>query len=117
MAADFSIGKVFITGYHDTKDRDVQFHPFEFKSLSKGCHKEQEEKGGHHVAPLTYSHALRDLVNLVFNHQHTCIVGVSMAGMFQAWVAQKTRKRDILRVFFWCHIILQIFKEIIGKET
>ena len=34
MAADFSIGKVFITGYHDTKDRDVQFCPFESESLS-----------------------------------------------------------------------------------
>jgi len=37
IAANFRIGKVFVTGYHDTKDRDVQFHPFEFKSLSKGC--------------------------------------------------------------------------------
>ena len=41
-----------------------------------------------------------DLFNLVFNLQHACIVGVSMAGMVQAWVAQKTRKRDILQVFF-----------------
>ena len=54
IAANFCIGKVFVTGYHDTKDRDVQFHPFEFKSLSKGCHEEQEEQDRRHVVPLVY---------------------------------------------------------------
>ena len=64
MAANFSIGKVFVAGYHGTKDRRVHFHPFKFKNLSKGFHKEQEEDR-HHVVPLTYSHVLQDLFDLV----------------------------------------------------
>ena len=38
MAADFPVGKVFVASSHDTKDRDVQFCPFKFESLSEGCH-------------------------------------------------------------------------------
>ena len=77
MATDFPIGKVFVAGYHDTntKDQDVQCHPFEFESLSEGCHNEQEEDR-HHVVLLTYSHTLRDLFDLIFNLQHKCVVAV-----------------------------------------
>ena len=75
MTANFPIGKVFVAGYHDSKDWDVHFHPFEFKSLSKGRLMEQEEDRRHAV-PLTYSHALRDLFDLVFNLQHACVVAL-----------------------------------------
>ena len=73
MATDFSIGKVFVASCHDTKNRDIYFFPFEFKGLSKGCHKEQEEDR-RHVVPLTYSYTLWDLFDLVFNLQHTGVV-------------------------------------------
>ncbi len=85
MAADFSIGKVFVAGYHDTKDCDVQFCPFEFESLSEGCHKEQEEDRCH-VVPLTYSNTLRDLFDFVFNLQHACVVAVDhLNGSCKFW--------------------------------
>ena len=66
MATDFPIGKVFVAGYHDTntKDQDVQCHPFEFESLSEGCHNEQEEDR-HHVVPLTDSSGLGNFSDLI----------------------------------------------------
>ena len=75
MAADFPIGKVFVAGCHDTKNRDAQFLTFKFKGLSKGCHKEQEEDRCH-VVPLAYSYTLRDLFGLVFDLQHASVLVV-----------------------------------------
>ena len=75
MAADFPVGEVFVAGCHDAKNRDAHCLSFEFKGLSKGWHKEQEEDRCH-VVPLTYSYTLRDLCNLVFDLQHTGVVVV-----------------------------------------
>ncbi len=73
MAANFSIGKVFVAGCHDTENWNIYFFSFEFKGLSKGWHKEQEEDRCH-VVPLTYSYTLWDLFDLVFNLQHAGVV-------------------------------------------
>ena len=75
MAADFPVGEVFVAGCHDAKNWDAHCLSFEFKGLSKGCHKEQEEDR-HHVVPLMYSYTLRDLCNLIFDLQHAGVVVV-----------------------------------------
>ena len=75
MAADLPVDEMFVAGCHDAKNRDAHCLPFEFKGLSKGCHKEQEEDRCH-VVPLTYSYTLRDLCDLIFDLQHTGVVVV-----------------------------------------
>ena len=57
MAADFPIGKVFVASCYDAKNRDAQFLPFEFKGLSKGCHKEQEEDNNNSLNLLLLANA------------------------------------------------------------
>ena len=42
MTANFLVDEVFIDSWHVSEDQDVQFLLLKFKSLSKGCHEEQE---------------------------------------------------------------------------
>ena len=77
MDTDFPIGKVFVAGCHDTKNRDACFFSFEFKGLGKGCHEEQEEDR-RHVVPLTDSYTLWDLFDLIFNLQHAGVIVIDL---------------------------------------
>ena len=46
---------------------------------------------------------------------HESEIDERVPGMVQAWVAKKTRKRNVLQVFLMSHFIN--IKEIIGKDT
>ncbi len=64
MTAYFPISKVIVSSRHHTEDWNVHLLLYELKSLSKGCHEEQEEDR-HRVVSLTNSYTLGDLFNFI----------------------------------------------------